>query len=168
MTPQENIADEVLMTIRQIVRRISEHSKSLSRVAGLTVPQLLCLKAIGELERHEAEITVARVSKAVQLSAATTSRILDRLVRAGLVERQRGEVDRRRVSLSLTATGRVRFGALPTPLQEAFIERLNGLEAVEREGLLVALRRIAELMEAERLDAAPILALEMDLPDELD
>ncbi len=44
------IAHEVLRTIRQIVRKISEHSKSLYREVGLTVPQLMCLKAIGELD----------------------------------------------------------------------------------------------------------------------
>ena len=49
----KEIAHEVLRSIRQIVRRISEYSRQLSREVGLTVPQLMCLKAIGDLEDLE-------------------------------------------------------------------------------------------------------------------
>ena len=158
MSSTTNIADEVLMSIRQIVRRISEHSKFLSREVGLTVPQLMCLKAVGEFAPHEDEITVAMVSKHVQLSAATVSRIIDRLTRAGLIDRERRSKDRRRVCLSLTESGLERFHNLPTPLQEQFVKRLHKISESERQILLHALRRIVELMDAEDLDAAPILA----------
>ena len=121
------------------------------------MPQLMCLKAIGELEEHEEEITVAMVSERVQLAAATASRILDRLVRAGLVERERRLSDRRRVCLSLTAAGAERFQTLPAPLQDRFVERLSELPEREREQLLRSLHRVAELMDANELDAAPML-----------
>lgn len=154
---QPDIAHEVLRAIRQIVRQISEHSKHLSREFGLTVPQLMCLKAIGEFEEQGAEITVALVGQAVHLSAATTSRILDRLVRAELITRVRQEKDRRKVILSLTAAGFERYQTLPTPLQERFVERLLALPESERLELLGALRRITALMGATDLDAAPLL-----------
>ena len=99
------IAHEVLRTIRQIVRKISEHSKSLYREVGLTVPQLMCLKAIGELDEEHDEVTVVMVAKRLQLSAATVSRIIDRLTRAQLVVRERRSKDRRKVCLSLTPRG---------------------------------------------------------------
>lgn len=154
-----DIAHEVLRSIRQIVRRISEHSKYLSAEAGLTVPQLMCLKAIGEIGQAEEgnEITVAMVGKSVQLSAATVSRIVDRLVSAGLVTRDRRAADRRKVCLSLTAAGLDRFRTLPTPLQETFVDRFKALPPEERSALLSALRRISALMGAENLDAAPLL-----------
>ncbi len=161
-----DIAIEVLTYIRQVVRRISEHSKYLAREVGLTVPQLMCLKAIGELEEQEGEITVAMIGKIVQLSPATVSRIIDRLERAGLVERERRSKDRRRVCLSLTAAGLERFQTLPIPLQEQFITRIRALTKDEREHILDALRRIAELMDATQLDAAPILTPGSDVKDE--
>ncbi|MDH5492810.1 MAG: MarR family winged helix-turn-helix transcriptional regulator [Myxococcales bacterium] len=151
------IAHEVLRAIRQVVRRISEHSKYLSREAGLTVPQLMCLKAIGDLEEDTDEITVAMVGRQVQLSAATVSRIVDRLARAELVVRERRSKDRRRVCLSLTPAGLDRFQTLPTPLQEKFVERLCALPEDERRTILSSLHRITELMDARELDAAPIL-----------
>jgi len=160
MDRDTDIAHEVLRSIRQIVRRIAEHSKYLSREVGLTVPQLMCLKAIGEFEIKQGvdEITVAMVGKRVQLSAATVSRIVDRLVRAGLVARERRAKDRRKVCLSLTPSGLERFQTLPTPLQEKFVTRFMELEQSDRFALLESLRKITDMMEATELEAAPLLA----------
>ena len=117
---------------------------------------MLCLKAIADFP-NEAEITVAMVAEAVQLSAATVSRILDRLEKGGFVLRERRSTDRRKVCLSLTDAGRQRLDDLPTPLHEQFLARLETLDPVERLGLQKALERIVELMDAEGLDAAPML-----------
>lgn len=160
-----DIAEEVLTSIRQIVRRISEHSNYLTREIGLTVPQLMCLKAIGELEERESEITVNMVGSRVQLAPATASRIIDRLARSGLVTRERRSKDRRRVCLSLTHEGLERYQTLPMPLQEKFLRRLGSLPDEERQALLDALRRIVALMDAERLDAAPILTPGLDVKE---
>ncbi|MFZ1863813.1 MAG: MarR family transcriptional regulator [Polyangiales bacterium] len=165
MGPSEdtNIAHDVLRTIRQIVRKVSEHSKTLYREVGLTVPQLMCLKAIGDLEETADEVTVVMVAKQLELSAATVSRIIDRLTRAGLVLRERRARDRRKVCLSLTPSGLERFQTLPVPLQERFVRRLSALPTKERSSLLESLRRIAELMEAAEIDAAPMLTPEVDV-----
>lgn len=152
----DDVGFEILRAIRKVVRRISEHSRALSRHAGLTVPQLLVLKAIGEFETDE--LTVSQVSQQVQLSPATVSRIVDRLERASLVARERRAKDRRKVCLSLTPAGLDRYQTLPTPLQDRFLERLSNLEATDRERLLNALNRVVEMMEAEEVDAAPMLA----------
>lgn len=158
MATDQQIAHDVLRSIRQIVRRISEHSKTLSREVGLTVPQLMCLKAVGELLEAQEETTVAAVAARVGLSAPTVSRIVDRLVRAGLVDRERGVQDRRRVVLTLTSTGRLRFDALPIPLHEQFVSRFQQLPVDERQQLVTSLLRITQLMDASDLDAAPILS----------
>jgi len=147
---------EILRAIRKVVRRISEHSRALSRHAGLTVPQLLVLKAIGDLD--DDELTVSRVSAQVQLSPATVSRIVDRLERATLVVRERRAKDRRKVCLSLTPAGLDRYQTLPTPLQDRFLKRLASLEADDRQALLDTLNRVVDMMEAEDVDAAPMLA----------
>ena len=157
MEPGTQLAHDVLRTIRQIVRRISEHSRSLTREAGLTVPQLVCLKAVGDLEENETEITVKMVAERVHLAPATVSRIVDRLTNTALVLRERRSKDRRKVCLSLTAAGIERHQTLPTPLQDSFVRRLMDLEEGERIALLESLRRVSELMEAEGLDAAPML-----------
>jgi DNA-binding MarR family transcriptional regulator len=158
-----DVAHELLRTIRQIVRKVSEHSKTMYREVGLTVPQLMCLKAIGELADESDEVTVVMVAKKLDLSAATVSRIVDRLVRANLVVRERRAKDRRKACLSLSAAGVERFNELPVPLQELFVRRLSNLPSEERTALLRSLRRIAELMEATGIDAAPMLTPDVDV-----
>lgn len=154
--PRGKIADEVLRAIRRILRKTSEHSRQLSREAGLTVPQTLCLRFLADADGDE-EVTVARISQAVQLAPATVSRLLDRLEDAGLVVRERRSRDRRRVCLSLTALGRQQIDKLPAPLQEQFVSRLLRLPADEQQQLLRSLVKVVEMMEAADLDAAPVL-----------
>lgn len=152
----EDIAQDLLRAIRQLVRRISIHSKQLQRDVGLSVPQVVCLNAIAEME-GQGDLTVAQVGHRVQLSPATVSRIVDRLVMAGLVSRERSAVDRRRVVLALTAAGQERMSTLPTPLQETFLRRFGELPLERQRELRNALRQVAELMSAGELDAAPLL-----------
>ena len=161
----EHIPDEVLRAIRRILRKISQHSRQLSREAGLTVAQLLCLRVIREVE-PEAEVTAAMVSESVQLSPATVSRILDRLEKRQLILRERRSADRRKVCLSLTDTGRKKVDELPTPLQEQFVARMQSLPLEEQSQLLATLENIVEMMEATDLDAAPVLDPTLDIKPE--
>lgn len=158
MANETDVANEVLRSVRRMMRRVAEHSRWMSRELGLTLPQLVCIKAIGALEEAgESEITVVMVAKEVSLSAATVSRILDRLVNSGLIARERRSKDRRKVCLTLTASGVERQQTLPPALQERFVERLNELPLERREVLLESLRQVCTLMEADELSAAPML-----------
>ncbi len=154
-----DVAYDMLRALRRILRRVALHSKFLRREAGLTLPQILCLMAISQ----KGEATSAEISRAVQLSAPTVTGIIDRLERDGLVRRERGTSDRRKVYLSLSEEGKKRAASLPTPLQEQFVTRVMLLEAEERQLLLRSLERIVELMEAEKIDAAPTLVSEADI-----
>lgn len=153
---ENNVADDVLRAIRRILRKTSEHSRQLSRQAGLSVPQVLCLRCIANADAGD-EVTVVMVSQSVQLAPATVSRILDRLEDAGLVVRERRSRDRRKVCLSLTELGRRQIDNLPTPLQEQFVSRLLSLDAQEQRQLLRSLEKVVEMMEASDMDAAPVL-----------
>lgn len=140
------------------------HSKQLNQDVGLTMPQLLSLKAVGAFEEAgESEITITRLSVAVQLSDATVSRVVDRLVRAGFVSRVRSEVDRRRLSLTLTDKGWAQYNSLPNSLQDNFVRNWNEIPGAEQIQLVYALRRIVQLMEADAVDAAPMLTAEDDM-----
>lgn len=157
MTNNDLEAYEILRSIRRILRKVSQHSRQLSRDAGLTVPQLLCMQAIQELE-IDGETTVGEISSRVRLSPATVSRILDRLEKAGYALRERRSKDRRKVTLLLTEDGRERLDALPVPLHEQFLERLESRTKEDRVRLLNALEEIVEMMEAADMRAIPVLA----------
>lgn len=159
---EESIGFQILRSIRRIIRRTSEHSRSVSRHGGITVPQMLCLKAISEFHPDE-PVTVAMVAKTVHLSPPTVSRILDRLEKGGFILRERATTDRRKVCVSLTESGWQRIDNLPKPLHEQFLQRLERIDPVERLGLLKALERIVALMDAEGIDAAPVLTPELEV-----
>jgi hypothetical protein len=47
----------------------------------------------------------------------------------------------------------------PTPLQERFIQRFQALEVWEQTLLLSSLQRISAMMNADEIDAAPVLSV---------
>jgi len=166
MSQEESIGFQILRSIRRIIRRTSEHSRSVGRHGGVSVPQMLCMKAISEFPDN-AEVTVAMVAETVQLSAPTVSRILDRLEKNGYALRERKSSDRRKVCISLTEDGWKRIENLPAPLHEQFLQRLETLDPLERLGLQKALERIVELMDAEGIDASPMLTPELEMDNGL-
>lgn len=147
--------EDVLIALRRIVRATDRYSRRLSKEAGLTAPQLLIMQAIAK----QGELTMGEVAKSVSLSQATVTTILDRLEKRNLVERKRGQEDRRRVYASLTTAGKELLLKAPTPLQVEFVERFNQLENWEQLQILSSLQRIAKMMKAETLDASPVLDL---------
>jgi DNA-binding MarR family transcriptional regulator len=147
--------DALLVSIRKVIRAIDLHSKQLNKSAGLTAPQLLIMQAI----RTCNGITSGQIAKQINLSAATVTNILDRLESRGLILRVRSEQDKRRVSLHLTANGEQSLVDAPKPLQEHFIQKFNTLADWEQSLLLSSMERIANMMDATDIDAAPVLAL---------
>ena len=88
-----DLQDHVLVSLRRIIRATDLYSRKLGKRTGLTTPQLVVIQAIGTLR----DPTVSDVAKAVSLSLATVTTILNRLEANGLVHRERSAVDRRRV-----------------------------------------------------------------------
>lgn len=157
----QELADDILRSIRRIIRSVALQSKRLSKATGLTLPQIAVLRAIESSPEHE--LSVAGISRGVQLSSPTVSGILDRLERAGLVERRRGSEDRRKVWLKLTDEGRRKLADTPAPLQDRFVSQLMQLPDGRQRELLGALAQIVELMEADKIDASPFLMEEGEI-----
>lgn len=149
-----DLTDDVLVSLRRIIRANDLHSRKLGRETGLTTPQLVVMRAI---EATEAP-TVSAISRRVSLSQATVTNILNRLEGQKLVRRQRSVTDKRRVNLSVTGQGKKLLRNAPEPLQEGFIVRFNQLAGWEQHLIVSSLARVAAMMDAEDLDAAPLLA----------
>ena len=146
---------ELLIALRKVIRAIDLHSKHLSKTSGLTSPQLLIL-----LEIHKAPaINSSQVAKNVNLSAATVTSILDRLENKDLISRVRDSQDKRKVSLYLTENGKTILLKAPQALQENFINSFSNLAEWEQSQLLSSTERLADMMNANELDAAPLLEL---------
>ncbi|RRJ82938.1 MarR family winged helix-turn-helix transcriptional regulator [Aestuariirhabdus litorea] len=144
---------EVLISLRRIIRATDLQSKRMSKECGLTIPQVMVLRAIHTL----GDVTVKRISDDVFLSQATVTTILNRLEDRKLVARIRAQSDKRIVNARLTEAGAELLHKAPPLLHEKFIERFEGLDTWEKTQILSSLQRVATMMDAESIDAAPLL-----------
>ena len=145
--------DQVLVALRQIIRAIDLHSKKLERESGLTGPQLLVMKAIVQ----DDPVTAGQIAREVNLSQATVTSILDRLEKKAYLRRERSNEDKRKVWLHLTEAGKAVLKQAPALMQEDFIHGFERLEEWEQSLILSSLQRVANMMQAGDLDAAPLL-----------
>ncbi|MDJ0817947.1 MAG: MarR family winged helix-turn-helix transcriptional regulator [Desulfobacterales bacterium] len=155
----EPIENQVLVALRRIIRSIDMHSRTLSKFYGLTGPQLIVLQ---ELSKND-EITPGSLAKAISLSQATVTGILDRLEKRDLIKRRRSKTDRRRVWVSTTAQADHMLNTGPPIMQVSFIEAFKRLQDWEQTMILSSLQHLVALMNAETVDAAPILATDASL-----
>lgn len=147
--------EELLVALRQITRAIDLHSRKLLRETGLTTSQLLILQRIAG---HE-QATPTVIARDIHLSQATVTNVVARLESNGLVVREKSAGDRRSTVLCLTESGREKLASAPEPLEAGFLEKFRELEAWEASMLVSALQRLAAMMDAEGMDASPILAV---------
>lgn len=143
----------VLVSLRRVIRATDLHSKRLSKHAGLTGPQLLIMRSIRDL----GEVTIGTIASKVCLSQATVTTILDRLELRNLVYRVRSTQDKRRVHAHLTEEGKEILARAPEPLQEEFIQKFQALEEWEQSMIVASLQRVAHMMDADGIDASPVL-----------
>jgi DNA-binding MarR family transcriptional regulator len=145
----ETVLDQMLISVRRIMRAADLHSNFIKRTSGLTSPQLLLLKAI----KNSENASIGQLSDAICLSQATATTILDRLERAGFARRVRSEVDKRKVHVELTETGQAILEDAPPPLQPQFIDQFSELKEYDQTALLSSLQRIADLMDQEEANS---------------
>lgn len=145
--------ENVLIAIRRVTRAIDLHSRDLVKTTGLTAPQLLLLQAI----KARGEVTVGELAQDISLSQATVTSILDRLEARKYVYREKSTVDKRKVHTHLTKTGSAAVKDAPVPLQESFVRQFDLLADWEQHMIISALQRVAHMMDAENLDASPVL-----------
>ena len=113
----------------------------------LTLPQF---DVLAQLHRHETEgsngagLTPGELSGELLVTAGNLTGIVERLVRMGLVSRQRDRADRRALRLRLTARGRrLMRGAIPRHRREvaAMLSALPAADLRRLRGLLGELTR---------------------------
>ena len=145
--------EPALIALRQILRATEISARALAKNCGLTPSQLILMQVI----EREGEATPGFLAKEVSLSQATVTALLDKLERRQLLLRRRDTSDRRRINVALTEAGRAALHDAPDSLQERFEHSFLRLEDWEKAFLVAALERTVSLLDAEGLDAAPVL-----------
>ena len=148
-----NKSQEALVLLRQIIRATDMQEKEISRSTGLTLPQLLVMQTL----RQASPITTGELAKEISLTQATVTSILDRLEKKVLITRERGTDDKRKVWINLTNEGLELMKGAPTTQQDLFSRRFDDMQSWEQSMVVAALERVAFMLDAQHLDAAPML-----------
>jgi DNA-binding MarR family transcriptional regulator len=93
---------ELAISVKAAQREIERRLNDAMRPFGLTGPQAEALTVIGQA----GPLALKQLGDLLIAEAGHPSRLVDRLVDAGLVAREVADDDRRRIELSLTAKGR--------------------------------------------------------------
>ena len=144
---------QLLIALRRINKATDTGAKRLAKDTGLTTPQLLAMQAVGDAGSP----AVGEIARAINLTLATTTSILNGLERKGLVEKRRDLADKRRVIVSATLAGARLIQEAPKTMHELLARRFESLETWEQSFVVAALQRVALLMDAADIDAAPLL-----------
>jgi len=147
--------NEALISIRRILRATELHGKALRVATGLKTSQLMVLQALED----SGELTVGEITQQVHMAQASVTMIVVKLEEMGLVNRTKGTTDKRKVFVGLTDAGHHILDQAPEALHQRFATQFEPLEEWEKTMLVASLQRVAAMLDAEDLDASPILQI---------
>lgn len=142
-------ADRVWFRIMRLHMRAYGEINERLRAIGLSVPQCDVLTTLSEKEG----MTQQELAQRLYVTKGNISGLIDRLAKAGLVERRVSRIDKRSHALFLTPEGRELAGQ-GIELQKCFVSETFGqlsppaLEQLE-EGLVCARDEMRKLREAK-------------------
>jgi DNA-binding MarR family transcriptional regulator len=148
-----DIASLTLRALRRVLRATEIGNRRLANATGLTPSQWLVLREIAARD----SVTPSEVAHALKFSQATITTVVDGLQERGFVHRQRNERDKRQFILSALPPGTAALSDAPDLLQTTFTQRFDRLPSWEQAMILASVQRLAMLMDAQNIDAAPLL-----------
>lgn len=137
--------DELRTALREMLaaqRRM--RGREAQRHGGLSFSQHAVLRALADGDVHSA----GELARETDLTPASMTKMLDGLSAAGLVERVRDEVDRRRVAVRITDGGRAIQAEKEAAISAAYREVLGDASDDDIAAMAEALRRVAAIYDA--------------------
>lgn len=113
---------------------------------GLSGAQLFVLQCLA----RRSPCSVNELASFTATDQSSVSVVVSRLVTRGLVKRTPSKLDRRRVDLSLTASGRTLLAAAPEAAQDRLLAAIAQLKKSEAVQLSALLDKLVELAEVPR------------------
>jgi len=136
--PSAAQVDAVLRASRALVGIAAE---SIAEVVAdlITMPQLRVLVMIDT----RGPMNLAAVAAGLGVNPSNASRLCDRLIKAGLLDRRESQADRRNVTLTLKPAGRRLMDEVIKHRRDAIERILREIPAADRDRLTIALNTFA-------------------------
>jgi len=147
-----DVAQAILDVIPLVMRAIRQEMRR-HRTPALSVPQF---RALAYVRRHPGA-SLSAAAEHIGLTLPSVSTLIDGLVAQGLLARTPSPVDRRRITLALTARGAEVLATARRGAQAGLAARVAALPPIDRARVhrgLEALRRVFEAEEEPRAGAA--------------
>jgi MarR family transcriptional regulator, organic hydroperoxide resistance regulator len=139
-------SETISLWISAVARVHRQHAGALLHGIGLSAGQELLLMLLWDKEpRSQAELT-----REMAIEPPTTSKMLSRMEKAGVIARHRSDVDRRTVLVTLTETGRALEGPVNAAWRTLEDDTVGELTPEEQDTLLVLLGRVLESLAAAK------------------
>jgi DNA-binding MarR family transcriptional regulator len=132
------VANELRPVLLRLARQLRQETEQL----GVTSRQVTLLWLI----RGNPDLSLRQLAAEEGISAPALSGHVDRLEKAGLIERVRDEGDRRRVGLSLTGQGERLLKRVRARRTTWLADRLRGLDADDIETIEAAIEPLGRLL----------------------
>jgi DNA-binding MarR family transcriptional regulator len=145
--------DASLIALRRILRATELFGRELAQTTGITAAQFRALQIISE----EGSATAKEISQRMRVTQATVTALVDKLVQGGMVLREKSATDRRQTNIHITTRGREALSNAPDPLQQRFVRQFEQMADWEQAMMLANLERVAQMLDADALDASPVL-----------
>jgi len=140
---------EIMQSLRQIFRAIQDYSQEVSKEFGITGPQLWALKIIST----DGRLSLGELTKKMYLHPSTVSGVMDRLEKKGYVARDRGQKDRRVVTVHLTPKGKKLVKKAPNPIQGKMVYGLRKLERRKLNSIYESVQKLVRIMAVQNVKA---------------
>ncbi len=137
MTKPAADAPSLLYAVKQVELATRAHLDDLLAPAGITALQYTALTV---LERRDGLVS-SELARNSFVTAQSMADLVNALLRRELVTRDRDDVDRRRLVISLTSEGRALLAKFREPVRELEDRMLEGFSAADRAGFRDLLNR---------------------------
>jgi len=134
----------------ELVRAYQFRDREQTCFWGLSISQCYALEVVFE----HGPITMSELAHTLFLEASTVTRIIDRLVAAGLVERTPSSTDRRVCRVSVTDSGRQLVLRIRDALIDEHVRVLRQVPAESREAVITALDHLLDAFRARQTAAS--------------
>ena len=150
---EDNHLEEALVAIRRVMRATEINSLLLAKNSQLTPTQHIVLKIIAS-KKHT---TPTHISYITSLRYTTIATVINKLLKRDLITREKGTKDKRVQYLNITEEGMKVLESSPDLLQDKFRDSFSSLNDWEQSMIVSSLQRVARFIDAEHIDAAPII-----------
>jgi DNA-binding MarR family transcriptional regulator len=94
VSTRKQLGEQISLVMQEVIASAVLTNERIARSVGLNVVDL---QTYGVLMRNDAPMTPGQVAQATELPSSTTTRVLDRLERKGMIERRPDPDDRRKL-----------------------------------------------------------------------